>query len=262
MGKLSATGKRKKSSRTLISLKWREYLSGQGILYFLEGAALAAAAAWLFYQSAAAVVILIPLGIPFSVYREKGRREKEKRVLSEQFRDMLGSVNNALRAGDSPENAFREGYREMVYEYGERALISRELVRVVNGLDNRIPLETLLEDFAGRADTEEIREFAEVFRIAKRGGGNMVEILARTSVLIEERLDVENEIRIMLGNRRLEQRIMDITPFMIIFYIGLTSPGFFDVLYHNLTGIAFMTICLGAYLAALVISEKILDVSL
>lgn len=243
-------------------MKWREYLSGQGILYFLEGAALAAAAAWLFYQSAAAVVILMPLGIPFSVYREKGRREKEKRILSEQFRDMLGSVNNALRAGDSPENAFREGYREMVYEYGERALISRELVRVVNGLDNRIPLETLLEDFAARADTEEIREFAEVFRIAKRGGGNMVEILARTSVLIEERLDVENEIRVMLGNRRLEQRIMDITPFMIIFYIGLTSPGFFDVLYHNLTGAAFMTVCLAAYLAALVISEKILDVSL
>ena len=90
----------------------------------------------------------------------------------------------------------------------------------------------------------------------------MTEILARTSLLIEERLDVENEISIMLGNRRLEQRIMDITPFMIIFYIGLTSPGFFDVLYHNLTGIAFMTICLGAYLAALVISEKILDVSL
>ena len=262
MEELSATGRKRMNSRILSNLKWREYLSGQGILYFLEGAALAAAAAWLFYQSALAMVILMPLGIPFSMYREKGRREKEKRILSEQFRDLLGSVNNALRAGDSPENAFREGYREMVYEYGERSPICRELVRVVNGLDNRIPLETLLEDFAGRADTEEIREFAEVFRIAKRGGGNMVEILARTSVLIEERLDVENEIRIMLGNRRLEQRIMDITPFMIIFYIGQTSPGFFDVLYHNVTGIAFMTICLGAYLAALVISEKILDVSL
>ncbi len=207
-------------------------------------------------------MILMPLGIPFSMYRAKNRREKEKRILSEQFRDLLGSVNNALRAGDSPENAFREGYREMVYEYGERAPISRELLRVVNGLDNRIPLETLLDDFAQRADTEEIREFAEVFRIAKRGGGNMVEILARTSALIEERLDVENEIRIMLGNRRLEQRIMDLTPFMIIFYIGLTSPGFFDVLYHNLEGAAFMTVCLGAYLAALVISEKILAVSL
>ena len=174
----------------------------------------------------------------------------------------MGSVNNALRSGDSPENAFREGYREMVYEYGEYAPITRELTSLVGGLDNRIPLEKLLDDFAGRAGTEEIREFAEVFRIAKRGGGNMTEILSRTAALIEERLDVENEISIMLGNRRLEQRIMDVTPFMIIFYIGMTSPGFFDVLYHNPEGIAFMTLCLAAYLCALALSEKILSVTL
>ena len=262
MGRSSGTGKKKRSSLIHLSSKWRGYLSGRGALYLLEGAALAAGIGGLFYRSVIAMVLLSPLSLPYSIYRAKGNREKEKRILSEQFRDMLGSVNNALRAGDSPENAFREGYREMVYEFGESSPICRELVRVVNGLDNRIPLETLLEDFAERADTEEIREFAEVFRIAKRGGGNMVEILARTSVLIEERLEVENEIRVMLGNRKLEQRIMDITPFMIIFYIGITSPGFFDVLYHNAEGAAFMTICLGAYLAALVISEKILAVKL
>ena len=176
-------------------------------------------------------------------------RDHYRKVVSAQFRELLNCVNNALRAGDSPENAFREGYREVRYE------------KVAGGLDNRVPLETLLEEFADRAGTEEIREFAEVFRIAKRGGGNMTEILARTSALIEERMDVENEIRIMLGNRRLEQRIMDLTPFMIIFYIGVTSPGFFDVLYHNLEGAAFMTLCLIAYFGALFLSEKILTVT-
>lgn len=223
---------------------------------------MAAAAAWLFYQSRIAVVILSPFAFPYCLYRLKGEREKKKRILSEQFRELLGSVNNALRSGDSPENAFREGYREMVYEYGEYAPITRELTRLVGGLDNRIPLEKLLDDLADRAGTEEIREFAEIFRIAKRGGGNMTEILSRTAALIEERLDVENEISIMLGNRRLEQRIMDVTPFMIIFYIGITSPGFFDVLYHNPEGIAFMTLCLGAYLCSLALSEKILAVTL
>ena len=176
---------------------------------------MAAAAAWLFYQSGIAAVVLSPLAIPYCIYRLKGEREKKKRILSEQFRELLDSVNNALRSGDSPENAFREGYREMVYEYGEYAPITRELTMLVGGLDNRIPLEKLL-----------------------------------------------NEISIMLGNRRLEQRIMDVTPFMIIFYIGMTSPGFFDVLYHNPEGIAFMTLCLGAYLCALALSEKILSVTL
>lgn len=223
---------------------------------------MAAAAARLFYQSWTAAVILSPLAVPYCMYRVRGEREKKKRILSGQFREMLECVNNALRAGDSPENAFREGYTEMVYEYGEYAPITREMSRLVGGLDNRIPLEKLLEELARRAGTEEIREFAEVFRIAKRGGGSMTEILSRTALLIEERLDVENEISIMLGNRILEQRIMDITPFMIIFYIGLTSPGFFNVLYHNPEGITFMTMCLGAYLCALALSEKILAVTL
>ena len=90
----------------------------------------------------------------------------------------------------------------------------------------------------------------------------MTEILSKTAALIEERLDVENEISIMLGSRRLEQRIMDATPFLIVFYIGVTSPGFFDILYHNLEGVFFMTMCLLAYLSALVLSERILATSM
>lgn len=222
---------------------------------------MAAVIAWLFYQSRAAVIILAPIAVLYCWYRMRMDRDKYRKTVAGQFRELLDSVNNALRAGDSPENAFREGYREMLFEYGDHAHITREMARLVGGLDNRIPLESLVEEFAQRVGTEEIREFAEVFRIAKRGGGNMTEILARTATLIEERMDVENEISIMLGNRRLEQRIMDVTPFMIIFYIGVTSPGFFDVLYHNLEGVAFMTLCLGAYLSALVLSERILAVS-
>ena len=262
MGRLSAFGKKKGRSFTGLSSIWRGLTSERTVLFLIEGIAMAAVAARLFYQSWTAALILSPVAIPYCRHRLRGDREKEKRVLSGQFRELLESVNNALRSGDSPENAFREGHREMVYQYGEYAPISRETARLVRGLDNQIPLEKLLEDFARRGGTEEIREFSEVFSIAKRGGGNMTEILARTSLLIEERLDVENEISIMLGNRRLEQRIMDITPFMIIFYIGITSPGFFDVLYHNLEGAAFMTLCLGAYLSALVLSEKILAVNL
>ncbi len=67
------------------------------------------AVAWLFYQSRVAAVILSPLAIPYCMYRLKSEREKKARNLSQQLREMLGSGNNALRAGDFPENAFREG---------------------------------------------------------------------------------------------------------------------------------------------------------
>ena len=245
-----------------LSSKWQEYLSEKMLLYISEGAGMAAAAGWLFYQSKAAMLLLAPLAVVYCAYRLRGDRQKERRILSGQFREFLESVNNALRAGDSPENAFREGYKDMLYEYGEHVPITKEMSRVIGGLDNRIPLEKLLVQFAERAGTEEIREFAEVFGIAKRGGGNMTEILSKTAALIEERLDVENEISIMLGSRRMEQRIMDATPFLIVFYIGVTSPGFFDILYHNPEGVVFMTVCLLAYLSALVLSERILATSM
>ena len=88
----------------------------------------------------------------------------------------------------------------------------------------------------------------------------MVEILEKTADQIRDRIDIENEIRILLGSRRMEQRIMDAVPFLIIAYIGTVSRGFFDVLYHNAAGILFMTVCLAVYLAAFLLSEKILQI--
>lgn len=173
---------------------------------------------------------------------------------------MTGSILTALKAGYSAENAIRESEKEMAFLYGKHSEICTELQKVVNGLDNRIPVERLLLSFADRSRVEEIREFAEVFAIAKRSGGNMTEILQRTITLIQSRMDVEKEIAVMLSSRRIEQLIMDAVPFAIILYIRLTSPGFFDILYHNTTGALIMTICLVLYGAAVWLSEKIMDI--
>ena len=123
-----------------------------------------------------------------------------------------------------------------------------------------MPLETLLWQFAMESGTEEIREFAEVFAIAKRSGGRMSEILLRSAALIQDRIDVEKEIRILISAKKMEQTIMDIVPFAIIVYISVTSRGFFSVLYRSPGGIILMSVCLGIYLTAFIISEKIVDI--
>jgi len=62
-----------------------------------------------------------------------------------------------------------------------------------------------------------------------------------------------------LSGRRMEQNIMKIMPFGILIYVGISSPGYFDPLYGNLTGIAVMTVLLTIYLAAYHIGDRILD---
>lgn len=229
-------------------------------MLILESLAILVGVALVFYESLLAVVFLLPLLGPLTKRFRRRQEEKARERLMVEFRELLESLLTALKAGYAPENAFRESYKEMAFLFGAESRICEELTRILRGLDNHIPLEELLYGFAGRSDIEEITEFADVFAIAKRRGGNLTEILERTDGLIRDRMDVEQEIRLLLAARRYEQTVMDLVPFGIIIYIGVTSPGFFDVMYHNVFGIVIMTACLGAYLVAFRLSERIMAI--
>ena len=45
-------------------------------------------------------------------------------------------------------------------------------------------------------------------------------------------------------------------------YMTITSPGFFDVLYHNAMGVLIMTGCLILYVVACFIADKILKIEI
>lgn len=231
-------------------------------VFLLEGAVLIGVIAYLFYDSLIAAVFLAPLLYPYYRRRSGEKLQKDKKELSAQFREALAAIITALKAGYSAENAFIECLREMQFQFGEKAMITREMKGIGKGIENRIPLEKLLTEFAARWQIEEISEFAEVFSIARRSGGNLPEILGRTAEIIRGRMEIDTEIDILLSSRKFEQKIMDGVPFFIIFYLGLSTEGFFSVLYHNLPGVVFMTGCLAAYLAAYVISDRIMAIEL
>lgn len=203
---------------------------------------------------------LLPVFFLFLKQKKKDLAEKRKRELGEQFKDAVLSVSANQKAGYSVENAFKEAYRDMAALYGGESLIGRELYTIGRGLENNVVLEKLLYDFGYRSHIQDIMQFAEVFLIAKRNGGNMTEILSETANTIEQKIALDKEIEVLLSSRKMEQKIMNVIPFFIIFYISLTSGGFFDVLYHNPAGILIMTACLAVYLAAYFISGKIVAI--
>ncbi len=226
----------------------------------LRGAGIVALFAYFFYRSFFAALLLSPLILPYAIREKRELKKKHSRELGIQFRDAILSVSTNQKAGYSVENAFGETLGDMVLLYGKGSLIVRELSRIVKGLKNNVTLEKLLMDLGERSENPDITEFAQVFAVAKRSGGNMTAMIADTVAVIGERLTVENEIDVLLSAKKMEARIMDIVPFFIILYVGLTSPGFFDGLYHNLTGIAIMSACLGLYLFAFALSERIIAV--
>lgn len=229
-------------------------------LYFAEGMLLIGIFAYFFYRSLWAYLLLMPLLFLFLKQKKKELAEKRRRELNIQFKDAVLSISANQKAGYSVENSFKEAYRDMAMLYGEESPICRELYMIGRGLDNNVVLEKLLYDFGYRSHVQDIMQFAEVFLIAKRSGGNMTEILSETADTIEQKSIVDKEIEVLLSSRKMEQKIMNVIPFFIVFYIDLTSRGFFDVLYHNPMGVLIMTVCLAVYLAAFMISAKIVAI--
>lgn len=215
--------------------------------------------AYFFYRSPLALAPLSGIGILF-FFRTAGEKARKRREeLSCQFRECILAAATLLQAGYSAENAFIECRQDMLLMYGEEAAIVKELDIVRRGLKINIPLEELLTDLAGRSGSDHISQFAQIFSIAKRNGGNMAEIIRSSAEQIGKRIELRQELQTLLGAKKMELNIMKAMPFGILFYINMGNPGYFDSLYYNFAGILIMTGCLAVYLGAYLMGDRIMD---
>lgn len=234
---------------------WRELLLCAG-----KGAAVTAAFAYMFYRSWIGLLAM-PAVIYLGLQRERrAKREERKERLALQFKDTVLAVSASMQAGRSVENAFLEAEGEIRTLHGRDCEMAKELSLIRKGMNNRIPLEQMLLGLGERSRVEEIRDFTEVFAVAKRMGGNLKEIIRRTAELTQQRMEVDREIKTMLAAKKYEQKVLLLLPFLLYGYMQLSSRGFFDVLYHNAAGIVVMTVCLALYLGACVLSERLMDI--
>ncbi len=232
----------------------------EGALASLEGVVLVAVIGYFFYRSWLACILLLPVFVLFIREKKRDMAKKRRQELSLQFKDLVLALSANVKAGYSIENAMRESYRDVELLYGADSPVCLEVRHMLRGLENNMILEKLLYDLGVRSRVPDIMQFADVFLIAKRSGGNLTEILEKTAGVIGQKIETDKEIQLMVGARKMEQKIMNMVPFLIIFYIGTTSRGFFDVLYHNLVGVAVMTVCLLFYGAAYLVSRRIVEI--
>ena len=229
--------------------------------YLGFGCVLFLAVDYLFYQS----LLLSLLALPFSFFTLRFHKTrlilKRRQDLNRQFRDALGSLNVAVQAGYSIENAVVACTRDLERLYPPQADILIEFHYLENQLYLSVPIEDLFLDLGARTGIEDIENFAAVFNSAKRTGGDMSDIIQKTARMLSDKIDVRTQIDASLAAKKHEQTIMSLMPAGIILYMRLTSPGFLDVLYGSAFGIAAMSVCLAVYLAAFWLGVRITDIS-
>ena len=216
---------------------------------------------YVFYRS---YFICILGGIPlvwFYMRRKKYQRMQDRRwQLNLEFKDGMQSVSAALQAGYAIENSFREAAKDMKMLYGEDSLIVQEFVYIIAQLQMNRTVEEILAEFGERSGVEDISQFAGDVLVAKRTGGNLVEVIRSTVHNISDKVEVKREIQTMITAKQLESRVMNIIPIGMILYMWIGSPGFLDPMYTTAMGRMVMSTGLVIYGVAFYLGEKILDI--
>ena len=234
----------------------------ESVRYGLTGLLFAGVLAYVFYRSFVVFLLLSPAGIIYPLYKKKDLKEKRKSKLLSEFREGITVLSSSLSAGYSFENAMKESESELRLLFGDKSLIVQEFETINHKVSVNVPIETAWTEFADRSDSEDIRNFVQVIRVAKRSGGELTSVIARTADTIGDKIRIEEEIKTITSAKRLEQTIMNFIPVFIVLYIDVTSPGFFDPLYTGVTGRVVMTACLIVYLLAIYLSKRILDIEI
>lgn len=226
----------------------------------LMGSLLICIVSYLFYGTVLCAVFLSPYLIRYYYSWKKQTIQRKRQEFQLQFKDAILSISSALNVGYSVENALRETWKDLQLLYKKDEKILRELQYMVRQLDMKLSVERIFQEFAQRTKDEEVSLFVTVFSMAKKSGGDMVEIIQNASSHIGEKIDVKREIQTVMAAKKFEFRIMCAVPFVMICYLKLSFPSFMQVLYGNLLGTTVMTVCLSVYVIALEIGKKIVEI--
>lgn len=225
-----------------------------------KGLAVCALFSYTFYRSWPVFFLASPLSLFYPLAEKKTRQKRRQAEFASQFKEGMTVLASALSAGYSIENALSAGRQELVMMYGEDGLITREFAYLVQQTRINRPVEQALEELAERSGLEDVRNFAEVFAVAKRSGGDLGGIMRHTADLIRDKMQVREEIATLTASKQFEQKIMNLIPFFIVFYVEGSSPGFFSQMYETGLGRLLMTVCLVVYLAAYALAGRILAI--
>ena len=239
-------------------------LSGkERLLFFGVGYLAVAGISFLFYQSlivSAASGILIVRVVPFyEKYKVSVRMQK----LDMQFKDLLYSASASIASGRQMAEALIEAHDNLSVMYGRDEPIIIELTHMKRSIEeNNESDRILLADFAERSKNEDINNFVQVYITCRNMGGDLEKVIARTSDILTDKMNIEREIKMITAQKKLEGRLIALMPLAMLLILNLLSPSYIAPLYSSFIGRIIMTGCLGALCWGVWMMEKISTVEI
>jgi tight adherence protein B len=217
--------------------------------------------AFIFYKDILLAFLLSTSCFYFLRIRRRQLLLRRKSELNDQFKQALFSLSSSLSAGRSFENSIIETVQDLQMLYANpQTYIIVEFNIIVQKLRNGENVETALRQFSERADMDDIRNFSDVLSICKRSGGNLVEVIRRTAAMIGEKIELQQDISLLVAQKRFESRILSFAPLIIVALLSFSSPDYMLPLYEGIIGHLIMTVALILLFLCFTLTNKIMDI--
>jgi tight adherence protein B len=183
---------------------------------------------WIVDLIPALIAGILAAALPVLVLRAK--RARRLRKFDQKLPDALDLIARALRAGHSIAAAI-----EIVSEEGVEPLRS-EFGEVYKQQNFGIPQRDALLQLGRRVPSADLQIVITAMLVQKETGGNLVEILDRTTAVLRDRMRIQGELRIHTAQGRLTGWILCLLPVVMFCLISFANPSYTDVLIHDPVG--------------------------
>lgn len=186
-------------------------------------------------------------------------RNNRAKKLRKQFVDFLECLSASLSAGNTMHGAMVNARADLLNQYSEKDFIIIELSEIINGIENGINLEEMLQSFGTRSANEDIMNFSNVISNCYRLGGDFGAVVRKTRDIISDKIMVEDEIETKITSNKLQHNAMCLMPIVLVGLLKASNPDFADNL-ASFSGVLVTTLAVGMFVVSYFWGRKIINI--
>ncbi len=236
-------------------------LKGVDYRYLALVTGITLAAGMIFYRKWIFAFAAVPLYPATKTRYDAWVEDRRRKEMRNQFRDMLYSFSASFSSGRHMTEAMEEAVDSLRSIYGEGSLLSDRLEYMLRRIRDTGDSDIIVwEEFAFHSGVAEIEEFTQVFRACRDTGGDLIRAADRAASVITDKIDIENDIRTMSAQKKLEGKLITAIPVILLVFLSIVSPQYIAPLYETMAGRIVMTMVLAVMAIAYRMIERITSI--
>jgi tight adherence protein B len=227
-----------------------------GRLLLTSGVCFAVGGALIFWRLSSILLALLAglacSGAPFVLVLFKRRKRLDK--FQEMLPEAIDLMVSALRAGHSLVAAMGSVARECADPVG------CEFKTCFEEQNYGLELKTALDNTINRVPLQDLRIVATAIMIQKESGGNLAEVLDKTSHVIRERFRLKRQVATHTAQGRMTGAVLTLLPLVLGVALYFVNPTMMSILWTTPVGVKLLWVSGSMIVVGGLLIRKIVNV--